>query len=265
MVWVFFFYVLLLGSAIGSFLNVVVLRFNTGRTLAGRSACLTCAAKLSWYDLVPVFSFFVLRGRCRSCRSKISWQYPLVELAAALIYFSIAWQFLHSGMGTDDILLLLFSIVSWPLLLAILVYDARHKVIPDPFVYGFTALTLLFRVLLGFLHGFDSYFLADLLAGPLLFIPFYLLWRLSGGRWMGLGDGKLALGLGFAGGLGGGISAIVLGFWFGAAVGLVLIAASRFRGSSGLSMKSELPFGPFLIAGLFAVQFFGFSLFNIGF
>ena len=76
----------ILGLIIGSFLNVVILRFNTNKTLGGRSGCMACEKELNWYELIPVFSFFALQGRCSGCQTKISVQYPLVELATGVIF-----------------------------------------------------------------------------------------------------------------------------------------------------------------------------------
>lgn len=75
----------LFGLIVGSFLNVVILRMNTGKTLGGRSMCLSCNKKLEWYELIPLVSFIIQRGRCTKCHSKISWQYPIVEAITAVL------------------------------------------------------------------------------------------------------------------------------------------------------------------------------------
>lgn len=263
-------YVAIIGAAIGSFLNVVILRFHSGKSLQGRSFCPVCGRRLSWYELVPVLSFVGLRGRCRTCRARISWQYPLVELATAVI-FVLIWRGVFSppaaAVGIAQAVLLS---AGWSILIALFVYDLKHKVIPDGFSYSFAAVALAFPVLSGFQYGFDRIFFANILAGPALFAPFFALWYFSKGKWMGLGDGKLALGIGWFLGLGGGISAVVLSFWIGALAGVMLVAFSRFfaagfslvNGRKRVTMKSELPFAPFLVVGMFAVQFLHFSLFS---
>src|SRR3989344_5064114 len=76
----------ILGTIIGSFLNVVIFRFNTERSFSGRSGCMTCQNKLCWYELIPLISFFTLKGRCRNCKAKISIQYPIVELISGLVF-----------------------------------------------------------------------------------------------------------------------------------------------------------------------------------
>ena len=82
-----------LGLIIGSFLNVVILRLNTEKSFGGRSACMVCRSQLCWYELIPVLSFLFLRGRCRNCKTKISFQYPLVELAAGIIFAALFIKF----------------------------------------------------------------------------------------------------------------------------------------------------------------------------
>ncbi len=145
------------------------------------------------------------------------------------------------------------------------VYDIRHKIIPDGVVYTFAILSLgKILITIPFVELFHFPALLDLLSGPILFLfPFFFLWFISKGEWMGLGDGKLALGMGWFLGFAYGISAIVLGFWIGAVVGLLILLVQKIgKGNSPLSfglghltMKSEIPFGPFLILGLLLVFF----------
>ncbi len=249
-----------LGMLVGSFLNVVALRYNTGRLRqalfgGGRSHCFSCDKTLTWYELVPVASFLAQGGRCRGCKSRLSWQYPLVELLTGFL-FVIA--FLHEAVGAHSLGLLLAMIIL-SLLVVIGVYDLRHKIIPDALAYAFAAFALVYSLARLFsgpssLDYTNTLFQAIpwlLAAGPLLFLPFYLLWKVSGGRWIGLGDGKLALGMGWFLGLSGGISAVVLAFWLGALVAVIVLAVQRSWPQLGqrLHMKSEIPFAPFLIIG----------------
>ncbi len=246
------FFIFSLGLIIGSFLNVVIYRHNTGMTVGGRSMCFSCGKKLKWFELVPVFSYLLLRGKCSVCRSKISWQYPAVEFITGLL-------FLGAYLTTSNIYLLIYLLVQLSLLVVISVYDLRHKIIPDTFVFSFAGLALL-NVLLVFVVNRDSSALFfDVLAGPLYFLPFAALWYFSKGNWMGFGDAKLALGIGWFLGIGQAYIAIVLGFWVGAIVGVSMIVYGRIsklsRGQERVTMKSEIPFGPFLILGLFSMIF----------
>ena len=149
------------------------------------------------------------------------------------------------------------------LLISILVYDMRHKIIPNGLVYTFILLALLSTVMEPGTLQMHLPALSALTAGPLLFLPFYFLWFVSKGAWMGLGDGKLALGIGWFFGISGGLSAIVLAFWIGAAVSILLLTLSHiqtkyqlFRVRKKFTIKSEMPFAPFLILGFFIMFFF---------
>ncbi len=231
----------ILGLIVGSFLNVVVYRLNTGRTVAGRSLCLACGQQLAWYDLVPLFSFLFLGGRCRYCRAKISWQYPLVELATAALFAAVASKFPAGPAGVNWWWLLWWLVMS--LIVVIVVYDWRHQIIPDGPVYLLIALALIYALVQP-----DRWWYLATGAGWAGF--FALLWAGSRGRWLGLGDAKLALALGFLLGWPGALGAMVWSFWSGAGVGLALLAVGRYS-----TIKAEVPFAPFLALG-FALNFF---------
>ena len=249
------------GAIIGSFLNVVILRYGT-KSITGRSLCLSCGRTLSWYELIPLVSFLSLRGRCRTCGARISWQYPLVELATGLIFAAVLVKtsLLFPPLSFWSMVYCLLSIVLWSLLIVIAVYDLRHQIIPDRMVYSFLFLSLLFLVSrLPASPAGGSPLLSDLLGGFALALPFALIWLLSRGRAMGLGDAKLVVGFPWFLGLWGGLSAVIFGFWMGATVALLLL----WRKGNRLTMKTELPLAPFLIAGLLIVYLSGFVLIYI--
>ncbi len=241
-----------LGTIIGSFLNVVILRLRSGRTLGGRSACFTCGMTLSFAELVPVGSFLTQRGRCAHCRAKISWQYPLVEMLSGLVFVLLYFRFAYLLLLSPAVfagLFLYFGIVL-SLLIVLAGYDARHTILPD----GLTAVFALVAFLGMFLVSGDSFVLHmpplwHFLAGVLIPMPFAVLWLASGGKWMGLGDAKLMIGIGWLLGLSGGIAAVLLSFWIGAAASLLWLLALRVAGRRGASLKTALPFGPFLAIG----------------
>ena len=236
----------LFGLIVGSFLNVVIYRYNTGaggwRIYNGRSRCLACNRSLRWFELIPVFSYIWQGGRCGRCGSAISAQYPLVELATGFLFVAIV------GQSVTWLAAALAAII-WSLLVVITVYDLRHQIIPDGLVYAASVAAALLAASEGRLPS-------ALLAALGLAAFFAALWYFSGGRWMGFGDAKLALTVGLLLGPTRGISAMVLAFWLGAVVGLLLIILSRFAGRSrSYTMKSELPFAPFIILGT-ALTFF---------
>lgn len=251
---IFAVFLFLLGSIFGSFLNVVILRWNSGLSLGGRSRCFSCSKTLRWYELVPFFSFLILRGKCSSCGAKISWQYFLVEALTGLM-FLVSFIFVFDFLSIFSFILLLFI---WCALIVLAVYDLRHMILPDFFVFLFALLSALF-VLSEFIYGNFEIKAIDIVSGPILFTFFFLLWFISDGRWMGFGDAKLALGIGIFLGLQKGVTAVALSFWIGATVSLLIIFYQKIRAfygktklslsSKAITMKSEIPFGPFLILG----------------
>lgn len=254
-------FLFLFGLAIGSFLNVLVLRFNTGETLRGRSRCFSCLKKLEWIDLVPLASYLVVRGRCRYCGSGISIQYPIVELITGVVFVLIGRVFfMPMPLQVTVVLFMefLLALVFFSALIAVSVYDVRHKIIPDELS------VFLFSVAL-FFEGVDVYrrvyddthpllarlyalsiqpgVLYDVLGALGAFTFFAGIWFLSRGAWMGFGDAKLALSLGLFLGYPAIVFAVVFAFWIGAlfAIGMLLF--------SSYSRKTEVPFAPFLAAG----------------
>ena len=252
---IFFFF----GLIVGSFLNVVICRMNTGKTFGGRSACMSCQSKLCWYELIPLMSFVALRGRCKTCKTKISIQYPIVELTVGLIFALLFFKFQSLFVNT-----LLFTgtysyyAVMFSLLVIIAAYDFKHKIIPDTlsFLFGILAFVgLFFFTTDGFLPHIPT--LLEFLSGVFIALPFGLLWLISQGAWVGLGDAKLALGLGWFLGASVALSGVVLAFWTGAITGIILIMFSKSYG-----MKSEIPFALYLVLGAFLAFIFEFRLFS---
>ncbi|MCK4386986.1 MAG: prepilin peptidase [Candidatus Pacebacteria bacterium] len=265
--------VFIFGAIIGSFLNVVILRYGV-KSLRGRSKCPVCGKKLKWFELIPIFSFLFFKGKCRNCQRKISWQYPMIETITGLLFLLIfnfsSFAESYGGQAfsvfSSQFLELIFLWLIFSLLIVIFVYDLYHKIIPDAFVFAFAGLSLA-RVMIDF-NGFS--WTADIWAGPILAIPFALLWLSSGGRWLGLGDAKLILGIGWFLGLAKGSSALILAIWAGALTGLILVALSRFLEKKQLffknknfTIKSKLPFAPFLILGTALVFFFGWDVWGL--
>lgn len=244
------------GTIVGSFLNVVSLRFNTGMTLGGRSKCMSCGNTLTWKELVPILSFAFQKGACKKCKSKISWQYPLVEFCAGAIFVLIFFVFppLNYMTGITTLIYVLATCI----LLVITVYDIKHKIIPDQFVYTFVLLSLI-NLCLGGATWFHIPTVWAFLAGPLLALPFALIWLISKGTWMGLGDAKLILGIGWFLGIAGGINAIVLAFWIATVISLIWIFATYKQ----FKPKTEIPFGPYLILGMYLVLLFNIQVFDV--
>lgn len=254
--WFFLLVVLAFGLVIGSFLNVVIYRFHTGRSLNDRSHCLSCGQTLNWYELFPVLSYIFLRGRCRSCRSFIPYRYALVEALTATL-------FLLAYLKTMDLFLLPGFLVFISLLVIVAVYDIYHQIIPDELSASLAVVALA-------LVGYQAWALGDwsilwlsVVAGVVAFIFFASLWWFSDGRWLGFGDAKLAFSLAVLVGLVGTFSLVIFSFWIGAVLSLALLTTQRFVQSRRLgqafgrvNMKSEVPFAPFLILAFILVYFF---------
>ncbi|TSD03517.1 MAG: leader peptidase (prepilin peptidase) / N-methyltransferase, partial [Parcubacteria group bacterium Athens0714_16] len=223
----------------------------------------SCAKTLHFFELIPIFSFIFLRGRCLGCKSKIFMQYPIVEFTMAVLSSLL---FLKFGLS----LATLYFIFLFCLLLIITIYDFKHKIIPEGAVYLFilfSFIPIFFDVGALILKMPNIY---DILSGPIVAFPFFFLWFISKGRWIGLGDGKLSLGVGFLLGVSGGFSAIALAFWVGSIFSLGLMLVNKILSKKELSlngkritMKSEIPFAPFIIIGFLIVFFTGLNFFPI--
>ncbi len=249
----------LLGLIAGSFLNVLILRHGI-RGVGGRSVCMSCARQLRWLDMIPVLSWIALSGRCSACKARISIQYPLVEAATAILFGLIGASLLPFPA---KILACLIA----ALLLMIAVYDLRHTIIPDSWVWTFDLLTFLSIFFLPPYALHDTLYL--FLAGPIAASPLFLLWLVSRGKWMGFGDVKLALGIGWLLGPLYGTLAVFFAFIIGAviSVGILLPLPHIIRAlarlgitsytssSAGFTMRSEIPFGPFLVCSVFILWF----------
>lgn len=228
-----------LGTIVGSFLNVIALRFNTGFGIKGRSQCFSCGYTLEWLDLIPVLSFLTHRGKCRKCKSPISYQYPLVEVMTGALFALLFYKF------QADYLLLIGHILILCILTVAFIYDVKHKIIPNSLSYSF--------IILAAIVGMNWW-------GILVSVPFWLIVLLSKERWMGGGDAKLSMGIGLLLGVSGGISALVLATWIGAVVGIPLL----FIKKKGSKIKHiEIPFAPFLIIGMYLALFSGIDLFYV--
>jgi prepilin signal peptidase PulO-like enzyme (type II secretory pathway) len=241
-------YSAIIGAIVGSFLNVVVMRFGTGVGLRGRSRCASSGKTLAWYELIPIVSYCVQGGRSRHTGKKLSLQYPLVELGTSALFVFATHRVIESAGGyltSASIVQLLSLLVVLCLGVCVFVYDMRHKIIPDVWSFSLALIGFvsLFIYLDGGFFGVMMPSWVDVLAGPILATPFALLWRISNGAWIGLGDAKLLLGLGWLLGFATGVAGLLLGVWIGAMYGVLLLLTKKADGAT------EIPFGPFLLIG----------------
>jgi leader peptidase (prepilin peptidase) / N-methyltransferase len=222
--------------AVGSFLNVVVARVPERRSLNGRSGCPTCSAQIEWYDNIPVVSYFLLRGRCRSCGERISPLYPAVEIVTALLVVAAFWRF---GLTAYGALAAAFSAV----LVALSAIDVTHRIVPNRIVIPAAAVTLVAHTIIDpspewtiAAFGAASFFLAAALVYP---------------AGLGMGDVKLALLLGAM--LGRTVTlAIMVGLVAALVPSVVLFARHGSR-----ARKMAIPLVPFLALGALVALYWG--------
>jgi prepilin signal peptidase PulO-like enzyme (type II secretory pathway) len=241
---------------IGSFLNCFAYRLQVGKSvLSGRSFCPHCHHQLGCLDLIPIASFLLLLGRCHYCRQKISWQYPLVEVTTGLLFLFIFNSYFF-GFNYQNILYLVYLLVITSLLEVIFIYDFKHYLIPNQVVYPTIAIVFLYRVFEGLtsgsLYGLVMALSAAFLAGGL----FFLIWLISKGQWMGFGDVKLVFLMAIFLSWPKVFVALFFAFLIGAIIGLILITAKK------KGLKSEVPFGPFLVIGTFVAFIWGEAILN---
>ncbi len=257
----------LFGLCIGSFLNVVILRSSKKMSfLRGRSQCPKCKKELCWYELIPLVSFLFLRGKCGKCKAKISWQYPIVELSAGLIFLFVSYYFIQiTQISVYSISL--FYVFNYLILLYIssifllvFIYDLKYYIILNKVVYS-SVIIILMVLLLNNYYFKNNFIFPTLYSGLIGAVVgggfFFSLIFISQGRWMGMGDGKLAVLMGLI--LGGErlLCALFIAFVGGAIFGIILILMGKKK------MQSKLPFGTFLsLAGLLSL-FYGDKLISL--
>ncbi len=269
------------GVAIGSFINVLSLRYDEEKNkilftsaIQGRSRCRDCAKVLCWYELIPLVSYGIQCGTCRGCKKPLLWQYPLIELATGLLTASLPiflYQHLHGAQLTAQGLSLVWVYIAiglWLLAvytaITLAAIDLRLKIIPDQAnillaLIGVILVAIKKFGLLDYANFSGSYatmlgapanpIFAALIAAGFALALFGGIVYLTKERGMGLGDVKLAIPLALILGWPDALIAFSSSFVIGSLVGLLLIAKRK------ATMKHALPFGPFLIIGLFVAVF----------
>ena len=231
-----------LGAIFGSFLSYFIYRFSLSRkNLSLRSFCPQCGAQLRPLDLIPILSYLWLKGECRYCKRSIHWSYFGIEVFTGFLFLGSFVLFENFYLRPNFFESFLFLFLLWSisfLLSGLFFLDLKYLILPDIFLYPLYFLAFALIVLE------ERYFSLSFLVWPfLVFSFFYLVFLLTKGRGLGLGDVKFSLFLGlllqeYS------FLAIFLSFNLGAIIGLVLIFLRK------KSLKSQIPFGPFLIFGL---------------
>lgn len=242
-------FIFIFGLAIGSFLNVLIDRLPQGRSIMGRSHCEFCHTNIVWYDLIPVFSYIFLGGKCRKCKEKFGIFYPSVEFLTGSVFAMI---FLSADPSFVAIYLLMASS-----LIVIFFADLKYQIIPDSMqVLFFLSVVALKFISPQTVAEIPKQIQNNLIAGILVALPILLLFLLTKGKGMGFGDVKYTFTVGFLLGIKGGLIAIYIAFILGAVVGIFLLATKRKK------LRSKIAFGPFLVLGTVSVLIWGTLFFD---
>jgi leader peptidase (prepilin peptidase)/N-methyltransferase len=258
------------GAVIGSFLNVVIHRVPREESIVfPNSRCPSCGAVIAFYDNIPIFSYIVLRAKCRQCKERISVRYPAVELLTAALFIGVAW---HAGLSAA----LPFDLVFASALFTLVFIDAEHMLLPNVITYPGIAFALIARVAIPYLTGtphFDDVpslsqgaladmpiwivslaggFIGALIGGGSLWLMGWTWEKLRGIEAMGLGDVKMMFMVGAYLGWRLTILTIFVGVLSGSVIGILLMARQGQR-----NMQMLLPFGVFLGLGAIAALLFG--------
>lgn len=246
-----------IGLVFGSFFNVVIYRVPEGKSIiTPRSSCGNCGTVLKPRDLIPVFSYIFLKGKCRYCNAKIAFQYTLVELLSGILFVVM---YLKYGLSVEWF----FTVYLMSILLIVFFIDLKHMIIPNGLVLagligGAAFFVIRFWYADSILDGAAWY---SPLLGMIVPSGFMLIVALAGmaiygGDALGMGDVKIFLPIGLILGLKLGIVSLVISVFIGGISGLVLIV-TRLK-----SRKSRIPFGPFIVVGTFLALLFGQSIYT---
>ncbi len=230
----------ILGAIVASFAGVIAGRLHTGQSsIFGRSRCDACTTPLSSLSLIPILSYIASRGRARCCGARLS---PLSPISEALLATLFVLSYVKLGLS----LALLFFLISLTLLLALVLYDLAHQILPPALLVSFVASA----GITGFLLVPPSHYLSSLIGATLTGGALLLIHVLSRGRAMGFADAPLTFGLSLLTGPAA-LAGFIFSFWVGAGVGIIVL----FARPAGSRMGVEVPFAPFLAAG-FLLAFF---------
>jgi prepilin signal peptidase PulO-like enzyme (type II secretory pathway) len=249
-----------LGTIVGSFISMMNYRtkHEVKGKATGRSFCPHCKVKLKPYDMIPLLSYMFLGGKCRGCDKKISVNYFFTELVTGFLFASLFMTFNFIDVPTIEpmktvLWLMIFAVGS-----AIFFFDLKYLEVPMLYSIAFATLGIVGGY---FLVGNTVY---EMLLGGLIGKGFFWIQHVaSKGKWVGLGDSDIALGMGLLLGPLNLLIALMFSYLLGSIIGVALLATKK------ASRKTQLPFGPFLITGLYITVVYGQQImdwyFNISF
>jgi prepilin signal peptidase PulO-like enzyme (type II secretory pathway) len=257
MLYLVIFFSFLFGLIIGSFINCVVYRLHANQSFSkGRSHCPKCHSQIAWYDNLPLISYLLLRGHCRSCRQPIAFQYPLVEFISGLLFVLVSLKIYPLiNLGAVSVFYFFGYCLFSAIFLFIFIYDLKYYLIPDTVTLPAIFLALVFNIILyffvpsslGFWHYLAGYLLGAIVGGGFFLLQFVI----SKGKWIGGGDIRLGFLIGLLLGWPYVLVAFSIAYITGALLGIVLIITKK------KNMHSAIPFGTFLTASSFVTLLYG--------
>ncbi|MFA5777500.1 MAG: prepilin peptidase [Parcubacteria group bacterium] len=242
------------GLIIGSFLNVVVYRLNVAESILGRSHCPHCKKQIRWYDNIPLFSFILLRMKCRDCNEKISWQYPLMEFVTGAV-FALLGNYFFFLSDPQSWIITAYFLALFSLLLVIFMYDLKYMEIPMIIFWIALGVSLLYAIFSDWLNFIPELgiwnlsIFSGMIGGVIAFLFFFILVLVSKEKWMGMGDAYLAFLAGFVVGYPKIFFTLAAAFLIGSICSIILLLAKK------KTMKSQIPFAPFLVSAMILAIF----------
>lgn len=256
--------VFIFGLIIGSFINCLIWRLHKKETILGRSYCPKCRKQIAWYDNIPLVSFIILKGKCRQCGKKISWQYPMVELAVGIL-FVIAFllnyesKIMNYGFAVFDFSIILDSLFIihvlryWfviAIMVVIFIFDLRWYLILD--IVTLPACVVIFLLNLGLGVSWQNMLISGIIGSSFFLFQFLV----SKGKWIGGGDIRLGLLMGITLGWPMILAALVLAYMIGSIISIALLASGK------KSWGSQIPLGIFLSTATIIILFWGEFILN---
>jgi prepilin signal peptidase PulO-like enzyme (type II secretory pathway) len=251
-----YFFFFLFGSAIGSFLGVVVERLPRGKDFfRGRSHCDNCKKSLGVLDLVPVFSFIFLKGRCRYCHKRLSYFYPIIEFVTGILFVLVS---LHTGIlyhvfSILYVLEIIYYLFIVSTLVVLFFIDLKYGILPFSIIFPAVLISFIYKIL-NTKHLIQN----DLLSAVGAFAFFLFLFGITRGRGMGFGDVVYVFFMGLLLGFPKIILGLYIAFISGAVISIILIGVKKKK-----LKGSTVPFGPFLVAGTLIAMFWGDKLIGL--
>ena len=239
MIFFYSFLIFSLGACLGSFANVCIYRLPKNKQIvSGRSFCPKCKKKINWYDNLPLISFFLLNGKCRNCNKVIPVRYLIVELLTGISFLLIYLNF--KNLNTIIFLSILILI-----LIIIFFIDLENFIIPDTLNFSIMGLALFKNFLPNFntslIHEINQSIIGGMVGYISIWLIIYLYKTFKKIDGMGLGDAKLMAGIGFLFGW----QSIPFVLFVSSILGLIFVVPSLIKKQK--NMRTEIPFGPFII------------------